>query len=89
MNGMSTLLSLEEELDPAQAALDLTDPGDDASRVEHLRRGLLSQVALGDGEDQAIGFCGRLDRSQSPRSTDRDWHGQAGEDHRSSHREDG
>ncbi len=50
---MGPLLALEEQLDAAQPALDLADPGDDADRVKLLGRGLLGQVTLGDGEDQA------------------------------------
>jgi len=86
---MGTLLPLEEELDPAQSSLDLANSGHDSDRVELLRRRLVRQVALGDGEDETVTFDGRLDRSQSPRSSDRNRHGQAGEDHRPTHREDG
>ena len=86
---MGTLLALEEQLDAAQPPLELADPRNDADRVELLRRRLLRQVALGDGEDEAVALDGRLDRPQGPRPTDRDRQGQAGEDHRPSHGEDG
>ena len=89
VEGLGAVLALEQELDAAQPALDLADPGDDAHRVELLRRRLLRVVALGDGEDQAVPLDGRLDRAQRPRPADGDRHGQPGEDHRPPHRQDG
>ena len=39
---------------PPKPALDLADPGDDAHRVEDVRRRLVGVVALRDGEDEPV-----------------------------------
>src|SRR6185437_8439849 len=61
------LLALKQELDAAQAALDLPDARDDAHRVEDVRRGFVSVVALGHGKDESLGFERGLDGAQGPR----------------------
>ena len=67
------LLALKQQLDAAQAALDLADPGDDARVVEDFGARLVGVVALCDGEDQPVAFeCG-LDGPQGTRDGPPRW----------------
>ena len=74
------LLALEQELDAAQAALDLPDARDDAHRVEDVRRRLVGVVALRDGEHEPVALERRLDGAQRSRPPRRDRRGEARED---------
>jgi hypothetical protein len=55
------LLPLEQQLDPAQAALDLPDPRHHTHRIQDLGVGLVGVVLLGHGEHQPVALQGRLD----------------------------
>ncbi len=76
------LLTLEQQLNAAKAALDLADAGDDAHRVQDVRRRLVRVVALSHGEDQPLALEGRLDRAERPRPPGGDRHRQPREDDR-------
>src|SRR3954462_13291498 len=67
------LLTLEEELDSAEAALDLTDPRDDAHRVKDVGRRLVGVVALSDGEGEPFSLERRFDGAERARSACGDW----------------
>ena len=72
-------LTLQEQLHPAQAALDLTDAGDHARGEENVGRRLLRVVALGDGEDQTVPLECRFDGTQGTRAPRRNRRGDPGE----------
>ncbi len=80
----SALFALQQELDAAQAALDLSDAGDDAHGVQDVRRGLVGVVALGDGKDESLTLEGGFDGSEGPGSAGGDGRREAGEDDRPS-----
>src|SRR5205823_2251649 len=82
-------LALEQQMQAAQAALDLADPGDDADRIELIRGRLVGVVPLSDREDQPAPLHRRLDGAEGPRPADSDRHRQARKDHRPAEREDG
>ena len=73
------LLALEQELHAAEAALDLADAGDDAHRVEDVRRRLVGVVALRDGEDEPVALERGLDGAQRSRPAGGDRRGEARE----------
>jgi hypothetical protein len=55
------LLSLQQELHASEAALNLTDAGDDAHRVQDVGSGLLGIVALRNCKHEPVALEGRLD----------------------------
>ena len=83
------LLALQEQLNTAQTALDLTDAGDDARREKNVRRRLFGVVALGDGKDEPIALERRFNGSQGAGAARRDRCGDAGEHDRPAQRQDG
>ena len=61
VNADAPVLAVEQELDAAQAALELADPGDGADGVQRLRRDVVGVGTLGDREDQLVrAWPGRL-----------------------------
>ena len=79
LEGGGACLALQQQLHAAEAALDLTDPGDDAGGIEHVSGRLVGVVALRDGKDEAVAFERRLDGPQGPGSPSGDRGGEAGE----------
>ena len=76
---MGTLLALEEQLDPAQAALDLADPGDRRRSSRAARawaRPSVSRWATAKTRPSPL-MAASIARKR-PRSPDRDRHGQSG-----------
>src|SRR6185503_19456876 len=56
VHGRAAALTMQNQLDAAEIALDLADPRDRAGRVEHTRRDLVNVFFLSDREDDAIGM---------------------------------
>jgi hypothetical protein len=83
------LLALQQKLNAAETALDLTDPRDDAHRVQDVRRRLVRVVALSDGEHQALPAKRGFDGAQGARSARGDRRRETRENHRPPKREDG
>ena len=83
------LLTLQQELNTAQSALDLADAGNDARREENVRRRLFRVVALGDRKDEPISLEGRFDGSQGAGAARRNRSGDAGEHDRPAQWQDG
>ena len=65
MKSGRALLTLQQKLHAAEAALNLTDARNDAHRVQDVRCWLFGVVALRDCEDETVAFEGRLDRTES------------------------
>ena len=53
---LQSLLAMKQELNSAQSALDLTDPRNDAHRVQDVGRWLIGVVSLRDRENEALAF---------------------------------
>ena len=85
--GIGPPVPLEQELDAAEAPLDLADPGDHAHRIKLVRGRLVLVLALGAGEEEAARLHGCLDRFERARPAHADRDGQTREDHRSTHGE--
>ena len=82
------LLALEQQLHATQSTLDLADPGNDAHRVQDVRRRLVGIVTLRNGEDETVALQRRFDRAQRPRSPGRDRGRETRKDHGPAKRED-
>jgi hypothetical protein len=89
LEGGRALLTLEQELDATEPALNLTDAGDDAHRVENVRGRLVGVVALRDGKDQPLPAQRGFDRAQGSGSSRGDGRREAREDYRPPQRKDG
>jgi hypothetical protein len=59
------LLTLQQKLHAAEAALNLTDSRNDAHRVQDIRCRLFGVVALRDCEHETVALEGRLDCTKS------------------------
>jgi hypothetical protein len=83
------LFTLEQELNAAEPALDLSNPGDDTHRIEDVGRRLVSVVSLRYGENEALSLESGLDGSKRSRPAGCNRRRQPREDDRSSKWEDG
>ena len=82
LEGRGALLTLEQELDATEAALNLANPGDDTHGVQNVGRGLVGVVALRDCEDEAVAFERSLDGPERSRPARRDGRSEARENDR-------
>jgi hypothetical protein len=64
LKGRCALLALQQKLDAAEAALDLTNARDYTHRVQNVGGRLLGVVALSDRKYKTVTFERRLDRAE-------------------------
>ena len=74
-------LPVQEHLHPAEAALELADPGNGADRVEPIGGDIFEVLALGDGKDELVrGGEGCFDGAEGAGTTGADRRGDSGEE---------